>query len=83
MVKDVIYSTIKSGMTEITMSKRIKDITHALRDFLYSNVYESELSRQEFKKARKILLDLYEYYLVHTDEVFKEYPRETISSKNK
>jgi len=83
MVKDVIYSTIKTDLTEITMSSRIKDITHALRDFLYSNVYESDLSRQEFKKARKILLDLYEYYLEHTDEVFKEYPKKNISSRNR
>ena len=83
MVKDVIYSTIKADMAEITMSSRINNITHDLRDFLYSNVYESDLSRQEFKKARKILLDLYEYYREHTDEVFKEYPKEKISSRNR
>lgn len=83
MVKDVIYSTIKADMAEITMSSRMKDIIHDLRDFLYSNVYESDMSKQQFKKARKILLDLYEYYLEHTDEVFKEYPKEKISSKNR
>jgi dGTPase len=83
MVKDVIYSTIKADMAEITMSNKIKDITHDLRDFLYNNVYESTMSKQEFKKARKILLDLYDYYLEHTDEVFKQYPKEKMSSKNR
>ncbi|UCH82500.1 MAG: deoxyguanosinetriphosphate triphosphohydrolase [Nitrospiraceae bacterium] len=83
MVKDVIYSTIQADMTEITMSRKMKDLTHKLRDFLYSNVYESDHSRLEFKKARKILLDLYNYYLEHTDEVFKEYPKEKISGKNR
>ena len=83
MVKDVIYSSIKADMTEITMSKKMKDITHDLRDYLYNNVYESTMSKQEFKKARKILLDLYNYYLEHTDEVFKQYPKEKISSKNR
>ncbi len=83
MVKDVIYSTINADMTEVTMSNKIKDLTHSLRDFLYSNVYESDMSKQEFKKARKILLDLYHYYLEHTDEVFKEYPKDTISGKNR
>ncbi len=83
MVKDVVYSTIRSDMTEITMSSRMKKITHDLRDFLYSNVYESDLSKHEFHKARKVLLDLYEYYLKHTDEVFMHYPKETLSSKNR
>jgi dGTPase len=58
MVKDLIYCTSLSDMSEIKMSDDMKDITYAIRDFLYKNVYEGEVSKQEFKKARKILLEL-------------------------
>ena len=37
----------------------------------------------EFKKARKILLDLYNYYMEHSDEVFKEFPRAAVVNKRR
>ena len=83
MVKDAIYSTSLSGMKEIRMSDEMKEITSALRDFLYKNVYEGEVSKTEFKKARKILLDLYHYYMEHTEEVFREFPKEMTAEKSK
>jgi dGTPase len=83
MVKDVIYCSTAGGLKEIRMSAEIKDVTHALRDFLYKSVYEGELSKQEFRKARKILLDLYNYYMNHTEEIFREFPKEKISDKEK
>lgn len=83
MVKDVIYHSCRSGLKEITMSAKIKKITHALRNFLYESVYEGDFSKQEFRKARKILLDLYHYYLEHTDEIFREFPKEMITEREK
>ncbi|MBI4654494.1 MAG: deoxyguanosinetriphosphate triphosphohydrolase [Nitrospirae bacterium] len=93
MVKDVIYASIGAGLKEIRMSKEIKKITYALRDFLYENIYESDVTKREFKKAKKILLDLYNYYLKHPDEIFsasadsshgeKEIPKEVIGDKNR
>jgi dGTPase len=83
MVKDVIYNSIDSGLKGIVMSGEIEGITHTLRDFLYENVYEGEVAKQEFKKARKILLDLYIYYLEHTDEVFREFPKDMIKDKKR
>lgn len=83
MVKDVIYQSSRSGLKEIIMSEKIKKITYALRKFLYETVYEGDLSKQEFRKARKILLDLYHYYLEHTDEIFKEFPKEMIADREK
>jgi dGTPase len=83
MVRDVIYSSIDSGLKGIVMSREIEGVTYALRDFLYENVYEGEVAKQEFKKARKILLDLYSYYLEHTDEVFREFPKEMIRDKKR
>lgn len=83
MVRDVIYTSRTGGLKEIRMSWEIKKTTYALRDFLYENVYESEVAKKEFRKAKKILLDLYEYYLKHTDEVLKEIPKETKGRKER
>ena len=83
MVKDVIYCTSSPDMEEIGMSEKMKDITYALRDFLYKNVYEGDVSKKEFKKARKILLDLYNYYMEHTEEVFREFPKEMTAEKER
>jgi dGTPase len=83
MVKDVIYCTSSSDMEEIRMSDDMKDITYGLRDFLYEHVYEGEAAKLEFRKARKILLDLYNYYMEHTEEVFREFPKEVTTEKDK
>jgi dGTPase len=83
MVKNVIYSSLKSGLTSITMDDKMIDVTYALRDFLYKNIYEGEVTKREFKKAKKILLDLYEYYFEHTDEVFREFPKKNIGEKKR
>ncbi len=83
MVKDVIYNTSKSDMKQIIMSDKMKKTTYDLRAYLYANVYESELSKGEFIKARKILLDLYNYYLEHTEEIFKEFPKEMVNEKER
>lgn len=83
MVKDVIYCTFSIGQREIKMSDEIKRITCELRDFLYENVYEGYVSKSEFKKARKIMLDLYNYYLDHTEEIFKEFPKEMIGDQER
>ncbi|HDZ61775.1 MAG TPA: deoxyguanosinetriphosphate triphosphohydrolase, partial [Nitrospirae bacterium] len=69
MVKDVIYTTISQGVKNIGMSGEISRMTYALRDFMYENIYEGEVTKREFKKAKKILYDLYNYYIEHTEEV--------------
>jgi dGTPase len=83
MVKDVVYTSRDNGLKEIKMSKTIQNITYNLRDFLYENIYESPATKKEFKKAKKILYDLYNYYLKHTEEVFKEIPKETMGKKER
>ena len=83
MVKDVVYCTLDSDLKDIIMSEEMKDITYALRDFLYRNVYEGDESKREFKKARKILYDLYNYYMEHTEEIFREFPEEMVNDKER
>lgn len=76
MVKDVIYSSRKTDNEQIVMSSEVSSATYRLRDFLYEHVYESEMIRDEFNKAKKILGDLYGYYLEHIEEIFRDIPVE-------
>lgn len=76
MVKDLIHQSLKTDLKELCMSDTVLDNTYMLRDFLYKTVYESEKIIREFKKAKKVLRDLYSYYLEHMDEVFIHIPKE-------
>lgn len=63
MVRDVIFSTIKSNYEKISMSEEIQESVYKLRDFLFERVYENELIIGEFKRAKYILKSIYNYYL--------------------
>lgn len=83
MVKDVIYGSLSSELKEVRLSEDMKGTIYALREFLYKCVYESEASKSEFKKARKILSDLYSYYMEHPEEIFREFPVEMRDNKER
>jgi dGTPase len=76
MVKDLIYSSLKTDLEELRMSDSLSEATYLLRDFLYERVYESPVIIREFIKAKKIVRDLYEYYLGHIEEIFEDIPHE-------
>lgn len=83
MVKDFIYSSCETDLEELRMSESVSRVAYMLRDFLYDYVYESPVIIREFKKAKKILKDLYEYYLEHIEEVFTDIPSEKKINKNR
>ena len=76
MAKDFIYSSLKTDLEELNMSEKVSGAAYKLRDFLYMHVYERPVILNEFKKAKKILKDLYEYYMEHIEEVFTDIPAE-------
>jgi len=76
MAKDFIYSSLKTDLEELKMSEKVSGAAYKLRDFLYMHVYERPVILNEFKKAKKILKDLYEYYMEHIEEVFTDIPAE-------
>ncbi len=75
-VKDVIKSSINNSLSYISMSDTVSEAVYKLRDFLFERVYESEVIISEFKKTKKIIQELYTYYLEHIDEIFKDLPSE-------
>lgn len=83
MVKDFIHTSRKTDLEELKMSGKMSETAYALRDFLYTYVYESPVILNEFKKAKKILKDLYEYYLEHIEEVFTDIPAEKKINKHR
>ncbi|MDI6745041.1 MAG: deoxyguanosinetriphosphate triphosphohydrolase [Thermodesulfovibrionales bacterium] len=83
MVKDFIYQSLETGLEKLSMSAEVSSVTYMLRDFLYERVYESDATKTEFKKAKKILGDLYEYYLEHIEEVFEDIPAEKKLNKHR
>jgi len=83
MVKDLIYDTIKTDLNELCMSEDISSAIYMLRDFLYECVYESDKLIKEFKKAKKVLRDLYAYCLEHMEEVFVDIPKEEKLNKHR
>ena len=83
MVKDLIYSSQEKDLEELCLSGNISSATYTLRDFLYERVYESKRLIKEFRKAKKVLQDLYSYYLEHVDEVFADIPKEKKSDKHR
>jgi dGTPase len=76
MVKDFIYQSSRSDLGEPGMSEAVLSAVYMLRDFLFERVYESEEIIREFKKAKKILRDLYGYYLEHVEEIVAAVPKE-------
>jgi dGTPase len=70
MVSDFIYRSMETDLQKLQLSEEISSAIYTLRDFLYEYVYESNKLLKEFKKAKKIMGDLYYYYLEHTEEVF-------------
>jgi dGTP triphosphohydrolase len=70
------HSAIALEHAQVGMSEGISRAVYKLRDFLFDRVYESTGIIEEYNKAKGILKALYEYYLDHIDEVFRDIPPE-------
>ena len=64
MVHDLVFSSREEGgELVLQMSDGVYDSMTTLRKFLYKNVYRSPQVHKEFVKAKKILLELYTYFI--------------------
>ncbi|MGD8970588.1 MAG: deoxyguanosinetriphosphate triphosphohydrolase [Desulfobacterales bacterium] len=64
MIRDLVYnSSVVDGRFVLRISDRVSAAMSSLRKFLYENVYRSPKVHNEFVKAKKILIELYGYYL--------------------
>jgi len=64
MIRDLIFSSSEQdGELQLRMSDEVYSAMTTLRQFLYDNVYRSASVHNEFVKAKKILSELYSYFL--------------------
>jgi dGTPase len=64
MIKDLISSSqVRAGQLQLNMSDDVFVAMTELRQFLYDNVYRSPQVHKEFVKAKRILSELYTYFL--------------------
>jgi dGTPase len=63
MVRDLIYTTLEHGGGRLAMSPEIMSAISDLRTFLYKNVYETHMVHDDFIKAKKVVRELYHYFL--------------------
>jgi dGTPase len=73
MIKDLIsQSKPQDGTLYLNMSDEVFNAMTELRQFLYENVYRSPQVHNEFIKAKRILTDLYNFFLKHETLLQKE-----------
>ncbi len=65
MVRDLVGETLKHDDGNLYLSDLMRETISELRSFLYDNVYRNQRVHNEFVKARKIIGDLYAYFLEH------------------
>ncbi|MDY6836448.1 MAG: deoxyguanosinetriphosphate triphosphohydrolase [Thermodesulfobacteriota bacterium] len=64
MISDLVTSTrVEDGKMHLALSQSVSEAMGVLRQFLYENVYRSDQVHGEFVKAKKILSELYHYFL--------------------
>ncbi len=63
MVNDLIDRTSRQDDGTLVMSEPILEATTDLRAFLYKNVYRASRVHDDFKKAMKILRELYQFLM--------------------
>lgn len=63
MVRDLIVETLTADDGKLHVSEIMLEAISDLRSFLYENVYRYHLVHNEFKKAQRIIRELYGYCL--------------------
>ncbi|MGC8706897.1 MAG: deoxyguanosinetriphosphate triphosphohydrolase, partial [Desulfurella sp.] len=63
----VIKQTKESNYQQILMENDILECLSELRDFLFENVYMSDVIQSEISKSSKVISDLFEYFMEHID----------------
>ena len=65
MVTGIVHGS-RDGVIDI--EPQVKEAMNALRSYLYSTVYPGEVISREIDKAKKILRELYTFFLDHRDD---------------
>ena len=68
MVRDVIAATLSCDYEAISMSPEVYESLEALRTWMFENMYLTPTVRNEFEKAQRMLIALFEHVTTHPEE---------------
>jgi dGTPase len=68
MVRDVIAATLSCDYEAISMSPEVYESLEALRTWMFENMYLTPTVRNEFEKAQRMLIALFEHVTAHPEE---------------
>ncbi len=72
MIRDLIYSSeLQDNHVTLQLSEPVFSAMTDLREFLYDNVYRSKRVHAEFVKAKKMISEIYTYFLSNPDDLKK------------
>lgn len=71
MVSNVIMAS--EGKTQISMSPPMQAAVDEFREFMFKNIYHSEVLAKERKQAVFVLQELYGYFMKNTSELPREF----------
>lgn len=73
MINDIISHS--EGKNDIQMSEEVDVAMKGLRKFMFETLYVNPVAKSEEIKARKMMIELYEYYRKNLDELPQNYQR--------
>lgn len=73
MINDIIHQS--EDKPDIVMSKEVEWAMGNLRNFMFESLYTNPKAKSEEIKARKMLIELYEYYLENIKELPESYQK--------
>ena len=71
LIHDIVKNSYEKP--DIYMSQEIEEAMQGLRSFLFEHVYYNPGAKQEERKAREMIQELYRYYNRHANRMPKEY----------
>ncbi len=73
MILDVVEQSADKPV--VTMSGEIYEQFDALRDFMFEHVYKNPKAKSEESKAKRVIEELFAYYLAHVELLTGEYAK--------
>ena len=59
-----------AGKNDVIMSDEIEKSFRGLRGYMFEHVYTNEIAKGQEKKAGNMVIELFEHYMKHFDELF-------------
>ena len=82
VVTDTITDTMHKNFKSISISKQMESNLVDMRSFLFKKVYYNKEIKVNFEKAKKILIDLYSFFLINKKALREYYKYDSGNYRN-